>query len=364
MSTDYTHFDKLAFNRLFAFGPDNSETLIINSLGQFVGVVATASLGNGSAASPSLYFTSAPTTGIYKGTSSAFNISVAGVQAVTIASTLAATFAGALSASNLSGTNTGDNVAASTSTAGIVSTGAQSFAGIKSFISNVRIGTATTVDTTAEGLSVLYNLTSDQSATQRGIAARTLMTSNSAISNSVNGGYFSASRTVTADVTDTARLASGVFQTIINSDNGHTYTNTDSSAIEISALSKAGAGSIASNYKSIFIRNDTTAVTGRKTAVRIGSFSGGTTGNAFIADNESFSGSYFINSSSTNASVFSGAMTIGSGTTQQHTLNSLLATNGSAAMTLLNGPAAASAGNPVGWIQITVNGTTRYMPFW
>lgn len=60
-----------------------------------------------------------------------------------------------------------------------------------------------------------------------------------------------------------------------------------------------------------------------------------------------------------------GAHTIGAAsTTPQHGLNTLLATNGAQVMTLSNGPAAATVGNPVGWIQISVNGTTRYMPFW
>lgn len=58
------------------------------------------------------------------------------------------------------------------------------------------------------------------------------------------------------------------------------------------------------------------------------------------------------------------AVTIGTGTATQHTFNTLLATNGAAVMTLNNGPAAATAGNPVGWVQITINGTTRYQPFW
>lgn len=59
-----------------------------------------------------------------------------------------------------------------------------------------------------------------------------------------------------------------------------------------------------------------------------------------------------------------GAVTIGKGSATQHTLNTLLATNGAQAATLLNLPAAATAGNPAGWAKFTINGTTSYVPFW
>lgn len=59
-----------------------------------------------------------------------------------------------------------------------------------------------------------------------------------------------------------------------------------------------------------------------------------------------------------------GLITLGTGTSTQHALNTLLATNGAQAATLLNLPAAATAGNPAVWIKITVNGATRYIPAW
>jgi hypothetical protein len=58
------------------------------------------------------------------------------------------------------------------------------------------------------------------------------------------------------------------------------------------------------------------------------------------------------------------AWTIGAGTSTQHTLQTLLATNGAQTATMTNLPAAATSGNPNGWLQITVNGTTSYIPFW
>lgn len=89
------------------------------------------------------------------------------------------------------------------------------------------------------------------------------------------------------------------------------------------------------------------------------------TNNASFADTDSFTGgTFFLNQVGTAANKLSGTMTIGTGTTQQHTLNTLLATNGAQAATLLNLPAAATAGNANGWLQITINGTTSYIPFW
>lgn len=59
-----------------------------------------------------------------------------------------------------------------------------------------------------------------------------------------------------------------------------------------------------------------------------------------------------------------GLITLGaSGGTQQHALNVLTATNGAGILTLLNAPTGRS-GNPAGYIQITVNGTTAYLPYW
>lgn len=59
-----------------------------------------------------------------------------------------------------------------------------------------------------------------------------------------------------------------------------------------------------------------------------------------------------------------GVVSIGTGTSTQHNLNTLLATNGAQTATLTNLPAAATAGNPNGWLKISINGTTSYIPFW
>lgn len=57
-----------------------------------------------------------------------------------------------------------------------------------------------------------------------------------------------------------------------------------------------------------------------------------------------------------------GATTIGgTSTTPQHVINSAVKTNGAQVGTLTNAP---SAGNPAGYLQITINGTTAYIPYW
>lgn len=59
------------------------------------------------------------------------------------------------------------------------------------------------------------------------------------------------------------------------------------------------------------------------------------------------------------------AITLGaSGSLAVTNLNNTLATNGAQAATLLNLPAAATSGNPFGWLTIKVNGTNSYIPFW
>lgn len=204
MSTEYSHFSNLAFDRLFARGPEGNETLIINSSGIFVGIAISGSLsltsinvGVGSAASPSYSFSSDTDTGIYRVGSNFIGLAAGGafvfgangfgqlvnldgtvgvptytflndtdsglyriganqigiaagganIASITTAALLVAknlTVTGSASASNLSGTNTGDNVNASTSTAGILSTGTQSVAGIKTFATQlIGKGTAT-----------------------------------------------------------------------------------------------------------------------------------------------------------------------------------------------------------------------------
>lgn len=54
---------------------------------------------------------------------------------------------------------------------------------------------------------------------------------------------------------------------------------------------------------------------------------------------------------------------LGTGTGGTHRLNTALGTNGAGILTLTNGPSGTS-GNPTGYIQININGTNRFIPFW
>lgn len=59
-----------------------------------------------------------------------------------------------------------------------------------------------------------------------------------------------------------------------------------------------------------------------------------------------------------------GLITLGqSGATQQHALNTLTGTTGAGIGTLTNLPTGKS-GNPTGYVQITINGSTAYIPYW
>lgn len=54
-------------------------------------------------------------------------------------------------------------------------------------------------------------------------------------------------------------------------------------------------------------------------------------------------------------------VTIGNGTTAQHIINGATKTDGAQTGTLTNAP---TAGNPAGYLKVTINGTTSYIPFW
>lgn len=140
-----------------------------------------------------------------------------------------------------------------------------------------------------------------------------------------------------------------------------TTATVDAYGIETRISSTAGA-----TYPVLgAIRISDIAVAGtvtRKAGLIVPDVTGGTN-NACITDNTAFTGNFFVNQSGTTASVFGGQMTIGSGTSTTHVLNTQLGTNGAAVLTLTNGPAG-TLGNPTGYIQININGSNRFIPFW
>jgi len=87
-----------------------------------------------------------------------------------------------------------------------------------------------------------------------------------------------------------------------------------------------------SNIVGIEFTSDSQANTGRKTNILLNALSGGSSGNAQIADNSSYSGNWFINSTSTSSSLFSGTVgVVGSPSI------SLMQVGGIANQTLLSG---------------------------
>lgn len=79
--------------------------------------------------------------------------------------------------------------------------------------------------------------------------------------------------------------------------------------------------------------------------------------NAFLADNIAFTATYFINQAGTDPSVLGGALTVGVASTSVHVLNTAVATSASAGTLTL--PA-----NPIGFIDININGTARKIPYY
>lgn len=114
-------------------------------------------LPSGSVSAASAVFSADVTTGIYRPASKQLGIAANGTNIVTVttAALLVAktlTVTGNATAANLSGTNTGDNVNASSSTAGLVSTGSQSFAGTKTFVTPLTGTNVASASSSASGV--------------------------------------------------------------------------------------------------------------------------------------------------------------------------------------------------------------------
>lgn len=158
----------------------------------------------------------------------------------------------------------------------------------------------------------IFTITTDVGRTA--FRSRMFVNGNTAISNINIGNRGEYYRTVTNDVTDTGIGAGIGAGATVDVASGKTYTLTNAggiSAIRINALTNAGAGSLAiALYQAIQVLPDSTVNTGRKTALRFNGFTGGTVGNAFIADNVSYTGDWFINQSGTSASILGGSLSV------------------------------------------------------
>lgn len=238
-----------------------------------------------------------------------------------------------LAPSSVLGTNSSSQIslAATTGTGNVVRSVAPTLTGLVSSDSQnitgpLKVGTTSTIISAGEQTSILNSLAAVPSTVPNAITAETSLTSNSASTTAqLRTADIQTVRTVTANVSDTQSILNSNFRVTVNADTAHTYTNsgaTGITALNIQNLLLSGAGSIAANYSALSYNSDTTAVTGYKTGIRFQSFSGGTTGNALIADNIThaqsaggiqFSGAYTNNLGtglSTFGSISSGAASV------------------------------------------------------
>lgn len=220
---------------------------------------------------------------------------------------------------------------ASTSTAGIVSTSAQSLAGKKTFVDGIGFGTSSDTEAPVSGGygSFKLNTTSNLSAFSREIMsiegiddtnvshvslmARANVNINSANTNHQVGLYGLLFRSITSNVTDSGDVdrCAGKFR-LIYSAVGSTYTNSDQVIgvqIDASAI-LAGTVSITNEIK-LAIEPDSNTTGTRKTGIHLGVQSGNTN-NAHIADNLSYTGSWGLNFSSTRSNRLGGPLSVGS----------------------------------------------------
>ncbi len=212
----------------------------------------------------------------------------------------------------------------------------------------------------------------------------------------INGGSLSSASAVTVGIkTDnqttvgTAAIDGWNFTGTIGSSFTARAANTQTNGGNIGVTSYAGGGNINTGYQS---QIDSVAGT---TPKAIGYASGinstgvstlvgyyvkvGTTSNAalmspsptasalFFGDNGT-SAVDLINLQSNATTAFSvtdaGIVKLGAtSATPQHIVNSATGTTGTDILTLTNG-VAGTAGNPAGYLKFTINGSTRYIPFW
>lgn len=200
-------------------------------------------------------------------------------------------------------------------------------------LNGVRIGTATFISSSGELLSLQSNYSSAPASNADALAAQTVVTTNSAVSNAILGGAIGTVRAITANTTDTGTINTLKLNTSVNTGSGNNYANsTGMSAIVIAGLAQFGTGSFTTTYDALNFGTDTTTVTGYKDLVYFAGLSNGTLGTAFLTDNHAFSGDYAINFSTTKPSRFNGVLTNTDTTaTTSSTTGSIVANGGIAA---------------------------------
>lgn len=196
-------------------------------------------------------------------------------------------------------------------------------------------GTAAAISTGTEKVSLFSNPSTVPAASSYAVHGQVSPTGNTAMTQSWVGGLFDYLRFITTDTTDTASAGGLRAGVIFTAPSGVTLTNSNTnglSAVQVNRLTQTTANSIVqSNYQAVNIAAETTvAVSGYKTAIRMAGLSGGTLGNALVADNVAYAsgGLWGVNFANDTKNSFAGSMNIGGAITAPNLASSSAAQTG------------------------------------
>jgi len=329
MSTEYTHFAKLAFDKLFAIGIDGSETVLFNSSGLFIGSIGSLSsliLASGTVASPSLKL-GGLTTGLYSAASNTVDIAASGIQVFNFSSSAIARVRlqiqnGTVASPGLNfqndpdtgiynaaagviGVSTGGTQRLNISSAGVI--GLSVFQGPNGTVSSPSFGFQN------DPTSGIYRISSGTiGITTAGVLAATLSGSGLALVKTLalGGSAISTSSILNNSPTAVQNPLSGVTQRASRT----SMTGTSAATTEVVGFSSAVSTEAVSFTTALrtHFQSANQAKGAGSTITRDLGFGGSIptqgTNNALLADNTAFTGDWVINSTSTSPSLFSGPM--------------------------------------------------------